>query len=483
MKHGFRLARAVALFCFVNPTVWATSLILQNFQGVTSNTTSGLGEGVFAPPDTEGAAGPSHYVEFVNGAFAVYNKANGSVVGSIITDSAFWSAAGISSTTLSSGISDPRIVYDAASGHWFASEITTSNTGNQVLIARSNTSDPTAGWKATQFTGNAGFADFDTLGVDGKGVYVGVNNFTSSTGTFSGVSVFSIPKNDLLLATPSVANITGFQNLNANVRGTTLRGVIDTSGGSGGVILSTGAFGVIDLATISGAGAAGATLSATTNITGFLDGTPINARQPDGTAQIDAGDRRMSANAYQIGNLIYAANTISDSNSASSATHDIVHWMIIDASTKSLVTQGEISDPNFDYYYPSIAANEDGSFVVGFNRSGSTGAADDISSYAETCTTTGGVVTCSSPFLLEAGTVNDYHLFGGSGERWGDYSAISLDPTNHSTFWAIAEIPIGANGWGTQITEITLAPEPATYALIGLGLLGILLRRRKVALH
>lgn len=35
-----------------------------------------------------------------------------------------------------------------------------------------------------------------------------------------------------------------------------------------------------------------------------------------------------------------------------------------------LVREGQIADPSFDFYYGSIAANANGDFVIGFNRSG-----------------------------------------------------------------------------------------------------------------
>ncbi|HEX9246233.1 MAG TPA: PEP-CTERM sorting domain-containing protein, partial [bacterium] len=74
-------------------------------------------------------------------------------------------------------------------------------------------------------------------------------------------------------------------------------------------------------------------------------------------------------------------------------------------------------------------------------------------------------------------------------ERWGDYSTMSIDPNNPSDFWAIQEVPfqdttgLGLETmWGTQITEIGFAgavPEPSTFALMSLGLLGFAARRRR----
>src|SRR5207247_56964 len=127
----------------------------------------------------------------------------------------FWTSAGIAASTLGAGIGDPRIAYDAPSGRWFASQITKDNTGNTVLVGRSNTSDTTAGWQATSVVGSASgkFLDFDTLGVSGDAVVIGGDMFTSlSGGSHSGESLFAIPKADLLAASPTVSGMTRFDD-------------------------------------------------------------------------------------------------------------------------------------------------------------------------------------------------------------------------------------------------------------------------------
>jgi hypothetical protein len=55
--------------------------------------------------------------------------------------------------------------------------------------------------------------------------------------------------------------------------------------------------------------------------------------------------------------------------------------------------------------------------------------------------------------------VTDYSLTDGSGDnRWGDYSATSVDPVNPNHFWTIQEYPSAANAWSTQITELQISP-------------------------
>src|SRR5690349_16553517 len=46
------------------------------------------------PPDSNGAIGPKHFMEFLNGVVAVYSKTNGVRV-QFKTDTKFWSDAGL----------------------------------------------------------------------------------------------------------------------------------------------------------------------------------------------------------------------------------------------------------------------------------------------------------------------------------------------------------------------------------------------------
>jgi hypothetical protein len=185
------------LAAMVGPADAQTFSIGANFTTITRSQTNAL-VGIIEPPDTMGASGPNNFVTFNNGSFSIFSK-NGTVV-SQISDTSFWTSALGSDP---GGLSDSRVLYDLSSQRWFASMITTDQaTNNKVLIARSNSSDPTQGFQGVTFsTISNRFADFPTLGLDANGVYLTTNNFNTSD-TFRSVSVYSLPKADLVAATP-----------------------------------------------------------------------------------------------------------------------------------------------------------------------------------------------------------------------------------------------------------------------------------------
>src|SRR5947209_18214959 len=101
-----------ALRCAAAPV--PTMSIGQNFTSSTFFVNSQA-----TPADANGAIGPRHFVEFINGSFAVYNKTNGAQV-KRIADTEFWSNDGVTLAS-SDAVTEPRVMCDPAVQRWFAS--------------------------------------------------------------------------------------------------------------------------------------------------------------------------------------------------------------------------------------------------------------------------------------------------------------------------------------------------------------------------
>ena len=121
----------------------------QNFTGSRSGTESDA-----TPADANGAIGPAHYVELINGRFSVYDRTNGRRVRTM-TDLIFWKNAGLTLPTRFA-VTDPRVIFDPDTQRWFASMVdfdasTTQLLANRFLLAVTDTSDPTKTWRAFAF--------------------------------------------------------------------------------------------------------------------------------------------------------------------------------------------------------------------------------------------------------------------------------------------------------------------------------------------
>jgi len=159
----------------------------------------------------------------------------------------------------------------------------------------------------------------------------------------------------------------------------------------------------------------------------------------------------------------------------------------VNIATGSVISETTIGDSTHDDYYGSVAVNALGTVVVGYTRSGTDGTTGFASSYASVGAYTASAVTFNNPPLLLKQGIANYDLKDPNGtNRWGDYSATTVDPNDPTKFWTSEEWASATNVWSTQITELdtAMAPEPspaATMGLFGLVIAGCLARRRRAA--
>lgn len=470
----------------------------------------------FIPPDTMGAVGKTQYMATTNGAYAVFDKATGTRT-ALMSDVAFWAAAGQSGTN-----GDTRIMYNAQADRWIA--VAFGANTKDLQIAVSDTSNALGGWKSTKFEGYAGLgfgatADYPTLALDRNAVYIGTNNFapasSGGTNSFRGTTMNVIPIDSLFgAAGPSVTNmqqiVTPYPGTYMD-RGFAPQGVNSSSASSTGRVFAASLFEYDSISYkingLSSDSATAATVSAPSYLGMAAFETAGDARQPSvdlpaNRRVIAAGDERISSSVYEVGGRIYMVNTVN--SGLDSLDEARVRYTIVDANTNAIIDQGDIGTAGYDYYQGSIAVNSSGQVVIGFNRSGLSPTDGKISFMAHTFNTdaSGHLVSTSDDILLKESLVDDYHngsIFGQAAagrQRWGDYSQVSVDPTDSSQFYLIGEFareynntasghPGGSGGsrWGTWIAMIDVSPvpEPSTWGMLfaGLGVVMVVSRRQR----
>ena len=111
-----------------------------------------------------------------------------------------------------------------------------------------------------------------------------------------------------------------------------------------------------------------------------------------------------------------------------------VAWYRINPGTGTVQSQGRINDPSRWYYYPSVAVNKDNVAAIGFSGSST---AEFVGGYYTLIQPSTG--TAEPVVQLKAGEATYFKIFSGTENRWGDFSATSVDPTDDTSFWTLQE--------------------------------------------
>ena len=402
------------------------------------------------PPDASGAVGFNDIVELGNGNFRVYDKTSGTLLLDI-TDEQFWRST-VGANLLGSTTHNHRIIYDRSTNRWIATTVTTGN-GNQILLAISNSDDPTGGWQSVQWQGDltaATSSDFVTLGLDADSVVISTTDGTGATQT---ASVFTIPKADLFNFNPSIFRMTRLQGLTPVAVGTALQAAVDFGASDGRTaILSVNdtlnANTQIIRTSVLGGTTSLATLSPATPITVPNFNAPNNVATPSGGTLGDTSTK-IWANTIEVNNELWAVHNVRGAGGLNE-----IRWYRIDESTSAVIATGAINAPGLSLFFPSIAVNNSGEVIISYNAGSSTTAP---SAYASAGIIQGNNVVFGAPTLIAAGT-GEY-----GGNSWGEYSSTVVDPANSNRFWSILEIGRGATDgfadfdFGQAITQLDVS--------------------------
>lgn len=427
--------------------------------------------GISFSPDSNGAADNRYFVEFINGVFAIYDKATGTPVGNRVSDVQFWQAAGIEAPA---SLIDPRIVFIQGAGRrgqWLAVQL---RFGSLVYIATTDpldwTTDPSLGkWKASSFPlpGN----DFPMLGYDLDGIYIGSN--TSLNAEERHPQIVYIPRANALAWPPRVGpeEIRVMEPLHGFAWTTSLFPVMDQSGAGWPYetaiavdkftnnhlifalishefrqILSQGKIEVPPFTPV-------AVGSRVKQPFGWRDSNVIYDSTGIGSAPMGDGFN------------IWFAHTVLKPGSDPNFPALAVRWyrLSIDPMTRVpvLAAWGEIFQSGYDCFNPSILSfGKDDTTVVAFSRSGDPSTPSDPGNPA--CGNIGAYVALvherapdkREVFALRSGQFNNY--IPAQAQRWGDYSTIyrDPDPTHPRRVWAINQYVLQGGASTSQWCEV-----------------------------
>ena len=126
----------------------------------------------------------------------------------------------------------------------------------------------------------------------------------------------------------------------------------------------------------------------------------------------------------------------------------------------SIYQQGTFAPDGDHRWMGSIAADGDGNIAIGYSVSSST-TYPSIRYAGRYANDPLGQLTQGEAEVI-AGTGSQYGV-----TRWGDYSMMSIDPTDDATFWYTQEhVPVtSSRDWHTEIASFRMPPESLTVEL------------------
>ena len=123
-----------------------------------------------APPDPVGAVGRDYYIQMINATggalFQIWDKLGNEVYGPA-TANTFWEEFNVT------GLGDPIVLYDESAGRWILSELGTFGT-NVMLVAISVTGDPLGEWYAYELQA-PDLPDYPKYGIWPDAYYITTN--------------------------------------------------------------------------------------------------------------------------------------------------------------------------------------------------------------------------------------------------------------------------------------------------------------------
>jgi hypothetical protein len=199
--QNLSLAPDPALQSSTGPFVSATTGL--SFPGVGVGV-NGTYSDCCAPPDTNGAAGATQFVQWVNVDFAIFDKSTGNLLKGPTAGNTLWSGFGGPCETRNDG--DPIAQYDKAAGRWVLAQPVFASP-YMFCIAVSTTADATGAYNRYAFS-MPNFPDYPKLGVWSDGYYASFNIFSGNS--FSGARACAFDRSKMLSG--AAATMVCFQN-------------------------------------------------------------------------------------------------------------------------------------------------------------------------------------------------------------------------------------------------------------------------------
>ena len=403
--------------------------------------------GVF-PPDTDGDVGPDHYFQMINLSFAIWDKQGNKLYGPV-NNSTLWD--GFVGPWTGTNDGDPIVLYDEEADRWLATQFAV-NTGNGVnyqLLAVSATSDPLGEYYRYAFAMVA-FNDYPKFGIWNDAYYATWNMF----GSYTRAAVGAYERDLMLVGDPNARMV--FYNQSASKFAMMPADFDGTPPPDGTpcyfMHINTWTNNQIEIYEfdVDWNNTANSSFGLVASLTPATFNSNLNGIQQPGTAtRLDDLTQmimyRLQYRYFDTHESMVVNHTVGVSGRGAPRWYE---FRKVGSGQWSIYQQGTYAPDSENRWMGSIAMNGNGDIALGYSVSSGT-------TYPSIRYTGR---RASDP--LGQMTVQEVELKTGTGsqggiDRWGDYSCMSVDPADDSTFWFTTEY-MKSGAWGTYIGKFNL---------------------------
>jgi subtilisin-like proprotein convertase family protein len=441
------------------------------------------------PPDPNGDVGPNHYVQMVNLGFRIFDKL-GNPLTPVANNNTLWSGFGGPCEVENAG--DPIVLHDQLADRWMLTQFSDSGAPFFNCVALSTTADPTGTYYRYAFSAPA-FPDYPKYGVWPDAYYLNAREGDTTLGNYA------LEREQMLVGNPA-ARVVRFGSGPGYASGngllpSDLDGEDLPPAGSPNYFIGTqdddGAYGApLDAINIyefhvDWANTANSTFTGPTTlpVEEFDSNYPCSGRQcipqPGTTVRVDILSYRQRPTwraAYR--NFGTHESIVTAQSVEAAPAHAGMRWYELRglAGTPVVYQQGTYSpDTIIHRWMGSIAMDGSGNMALGYSVSNGVDVYPGLRFTGRLASDPLGTMP-QGEGIMKVGTGSQTS----TGARWGDYTSMTVDPSDDCSFWYTNQfIPTTSSvGWrgavgafkfpgctgsgGTPTPTVTGTPPTAT---------------------